>query len=87
MAARKGQIKKPGDSDLGFFDDRVIALGGAILVHLALPAPLGEREKRIEQDQTDHADLYNVLGVGDEDEDEGVGVGWNVYDHMGIHDE
>lgn len=88
MAARKGQIRKPGDSELGYYDDRVISLGGAYLAHLALPPPMGEREKRIEQDQTDHADLYDVLGVGGEDDnDDGIGMGYNPYDYMGIYDE
>lgn len=60
MAPRKGQIPKPGDGEEGFFDDRIISLGGALVAHLALPPDPTPRELAIAQAQTDHADLYGI---------------------------
>jgi len=90
MARRKGQIKKPGDSDMGYFDDRIYGLISALLGHLVLPDPLSERDLAIEQGQTDHRELYTndplAVDFGEEEPDD-IGFGYNPYDHMGIFDE
>jgi len=81
MAKRKGQTRKPGDSELGFYDDRVIALGSAILGHLALSDPKTAREKRIEQEQTDHAILYPEQ----HEQHGGLGFGFDAFEGLGIN--
>ena len=80
MAKRKGQNRKPGDSEIGFYDDRVIALGSAVLAHLALSDPKSKREVRIEQDQTDHDILYPELS---NDLHDGLGFGFDAFEGLG----
>ena len=57
-AARKGEYRKPGESEFGFYDDRVFALMGAYLGHLALANPKSERNIRVERGQVMHERLY-----------------------------
>ena len=57
-AARKGEYRKPGESEFGFYDDRVFALMGAYLGHQALANPKSERDIRVERGQVMHERLY-----------------------------
>lgn len=83
MAKRKGQTRKPGDSEMGFYDDRVISLGSAIMGHLVLPPPRTARELRIEQQQTDHDILYGDQPYTDDEWDGGVyDIGYNPFDYI-----
>ena len=91
MARRKGQKMKPGDSDMGYFDDRIYGLIGALLGHLVLPDAPSARDLAIEQDQTDHDALYSrdplAVDFGEEESDDGYGIGYNPFDFMGVSDE
>ena len=39
QAIKKSEIRKPGDPESGFYDDRIFSLGGLILAHVKLPPP------------------------------------------------
>ena len=57
QAARKGQRPR-GQDVTGIHDDRVFSLISALLAHLAIEAPVGERERAIEANQTDRDIFY-----------------------------
>ena len=42
-AMKKGEPRKPGDPEAGFYDDRPFALGGALIGHRCLPPPQPRR--------------------------------------------
>ena len=44
QAAKKGERRRPGSSPVGYYDDTIFALGGALLLESEMPPPKSEKQ-------------------------------------------
>ena len=84
QAAKKGQVRAPGQSEIGFYDDRIVALGSALVGHQGMADPRTPRQLQIDRELTDHGVLARYQDKTLQKEYDPTAMDYDVQDFIGV---